>query len=147
MVKINYLSLFLVFLVLLASCSDKESVRPDQNFTKNLPGVYKYTQYNSYYQVDYSWTITRIDDKAVRLSSEIAYTIYSGTAETYRDTIDNIAVSEPDQFRFNYESTGPARYKLDASGKVDGDVLNVKLLTTWTVSPQERYDLKLEKQL
>jgi hypothetical protein len=144
--KIGYVFLLVTSVLPMASCSDNENVQIDQNFAKNLPGVYKYTLYNSYYKVDYIWRIARMDNKLVNLVSEISYTIYSGNPETHRDTIENIVLGEADQLKFTYENTGFPKYKLDANGKVNGNILDIKLLTTWSASPQESYDLKLEKQ-
>jgi hypothetical protein len=136
--------LFLIVIALSSvSCSDNSI---DPNFAKNLPGVYKYTQYNLSYRVEYTWVISRVSDKVVNLHSEMSYSAPPGHPITFRDTIENIVLAEPDHLKFTYANAGVDKYKLDAAGKLTGNILAVKLLTTWSVSPDENYNLKLEKQ-
>ena len=131
--------------MVLLSCSGDPAIVIDENYTKDLAGNYKYTQKNLSYQVEYDWTITRINNKSIKIISEMSYTIYSGDPEIYRDTIDNVVLSEPDKFKFSHLSTGKYKYQLDAVGQLDRKILDVKLLTTWTMSPLETYQLKLAK--
>jgi hypothetical protein len=94
-----------LFLIALSaiSCSDN-AIAP--NFTRNRPGDYKYTPYNLYYRVEYTWSITRVGDKVVNLNSEMSYTAPPGSPLIFRDTIENIVLVEPDQLKFSYANVG-----------------------------------------